>query len=112
MAKKDKKTKDTKKHTATTTTTTTTATNIETGTGVFDMICDGDINLNLNCDLLSRSDETWGFHDDDCASDVWQDGCEACLRFNSGNASRCDGTNSAYYVNYYENNDKKQEISD
>ena len=45
-----------------------------------------------NCDPMSRYDETWGCHDDDCASDVWQDGCEACLCFNSGNASRCDGT--------------------
>ena len=90
MAKKDKKTKNTKKHTGTTTMT---ATNVETGTGVFDMVCDGDTNnLNLNCYPISRYDETWGCHDDDCASDVWQDGCEACLCFNSGNASRCDGT--------------------
>ena len=103
MAKKDKKTKNTKKHTGTTTMT---ATNVETGTGVFDMVCDGDTtNLNINCDPMSRYDETWGCHDDDCASDVWQDGCEACLCFNSGNTSRFDGTNNAYYDNYYNDND-------
>ena len=47
-----------------------------------------------------------GCHDGDCASDVWKDGCLGCMCFNQGDASWCDGTKSAYYDNYYKDNQK------
>ena len=61
----------------------------------------------LNCDPMSPYDsKDQGCHEKDCASDVWRDGCRACMCYNNGNASWCDRTNSAYYDNYYEEHGK------
>ena len=56
--------------------------------------------------MSSYDDKDQGCKDEDCASDVWKDGCLACMCFNQGNASWCDGTKSAYYDNYYKKNGK------
>jgi len=53
--------------------------------------------LNGYCDPMGT-----GCHDKDCASDMWKDGCLACMCYNWGNASWCDGTKSGYYDNYFE----------
>ena len=58
---------------------------------------------NLNCDPMSPwGDKYQSCHNEDCASDVWKDGCLACMCYNDGNASWCDGTQSAYYDSYFE----------
>ena len=63
------------------------------------------LGVNLNCDPMSSvDDEEWGCRTEDCASDVWKDGCLACMCFNNGNASWCDGRKSAYYDDYFEGN--------
>ena len=60
-----------------------------------------------NCNPMSPYDDRdWGCQDDGCASDVWKDGCEACMCYKRGNDSWCDGTKSAYYDNYYDENGK------
>ena len=56
---------------------------------------------------MSRlDDEQWGCKEEHCASDIWKDGCEACMCYNLGNASRCDGSKSAYYDNYFIENEE------
>ena len=63
-----------------------------------------------NCDPMSSyDDKNQGCHDDDCASDVWKDGCLACMCYNNGNASWFDGTKSAYYDNYWEGTEYEEE---
>ena len=58
---------------------------------------------NRNCDPSSPYDnEEWGCKSKDCASDRWKDGCEACMCYSYRNASWCDGTDSDYYDNYFE----------
>ena len=58
---------------------------------------------NSNYDSMSPYDDgKQGCKDEDCASDVCTDGCLACMCFNQGNTSWCDGTKSTYYDNYYE----------
>jgi len=49
---------------------------------------------------------TWsdGCEDNDCANDVWKDGCLGCMCYNQGNGSWCDGIQSDYYDNYFEEN--------
>ena len=61
---------------------------------------------NLNCDPNHsfRSKKKNACKEEDCASTNWEDGCEACMCFNNGNASWCDGKKSFYYDNYYEEN--------
>lgn len=52
---------------------------------------------------MSRlDDEKWGCKNDECASDRWTDGCSACMCYNRGNASWCDGMKSDYYDNYFQ----------
>jgi len=57
---------------------------------------------NLDCDPMSSVDGKWDCEDEDCANDMWRDGCEACMCYNKDNASWCDGTKSAYYDNYFQ----------
>ena len=47
-----------------------------------------DNNRNLKCDLMVKR----GCKSYVCASDRWKDGCLACMCFNNGNDSWCDGT--------------------
>ena len=62
-----------------------------------------DRTANLDCDPMQQNlDEDNGCKEEDCASTNWEDGCEACMCYNQGNASWCDGTKSAYYDNYFE----------
>ena len=62
---------------------------------------------NLNCDPLQEDlREDNGCKNWDCASINWEDGCEACMCYNMGNDSWCDGKRSAYYDNYYKENGK------
>ena len=85
IAKKGKKTKDTKNKT-----------NIKSVAGV---------EPNQNCDPSSPyDDKEWGCKTKDCASDRWNDGCEGCICYSLGNASWCDGTKSDYYDNYFKEN--------
>ena len=53
---------------------------------------------NLNCDPMT----TWDCKNLDCASDMWEDGCLACMCYNTGNASWCDGSKSVYYDVYFD----------
>ena len=75
----------------------------------------GGSELNLNCDpqtdtLPPYADNSGKFNvwydnvckNDDCASDMWKDGCLACMCYNVGNASWCDGTKSVYYDTYFD----------
>jgi len=60
------------------------------------------------CNPSERELETkYGCGDNDCANLAWADGCEACMCFNNGNASWCDGSKGDYYDNhitdYYDN---------
>jgi len=57
---------------------------------------------NLNCDPMKRVYAIWDCEDGDCASDRWKDGCQACMCYNQGNDSWCDGTKNAYYDKYFE----------
>ena len=63
----------------------------------------GEKDLNLDCDPMSPfDDEDRNCGEKDCASKEWKDGCEACMCFNKGNASWCDGAQSVYYDVYFE----------
>ena len=64
------------------------------------MFMNDDNEANLDCDPVNR----YGWRDTDCASTSWEDGCEACMCFNNGNALWCDGTKSSHYDNYYKDN--------
>ena len=59
---------------------------------------------NLNCDPIASLQNEDGCAKNDCASDRWKDGCLACICYYKGNNSWCDGTESAYYDNYFEEN--------
>ena len=88
VAKKDKKTKNTK---------------IKNNLGPLRPLGGG--GSSLNCDPMSPYDSIdQGCHDNDCVCQVWKDGCLACMCFNKGNTLWCDGTQSAYYDNYFEAN--------
>ena len=36
-----------------------------------------------------------------CATDMWRDGCKACMCYNPGNVAWCDGFEGHYYDNYF-----------
>ena len=58
---------------------------------------------NLNCDPMSNFGKKGrGCRTCDCASTNLEDGCKACMCYNNGNASWCDGTKSAYYDYYFQ----------
>ena len=47
-----------------------------------------------------------GCDDGNFTSDVWKDGCLACMCYNQGNDSWCNGTKSAYYDIYFDEHKK------
>ena len=58
--------------------------------------------LNLQCNPSEQNKYgPSGCHDEDCAADNFLDGCKACMCFNNGNPTWCDGTRNEYYDEYY-----------
>ena len=66
-------------------------------------ILDGGQNI---CDPMKKGSIYIGCQEEECAGTEWVDGCEACMCYNNGNASWCDGTKSTYYDIYYKENGK------
>ena len=60
--------------------------------------------VNRACDPMNRDSN--GCEDEDRTSDVWKDGCAACMCLKKGNASWCDGAQSVYYDVYFEEHGK------
>ena len=60
------------------------------------------LELNLKCNPSEQNEfGPSGCDNEDCAADNWLDGCKACMCFNAGNPSWCDGTRNEYYDDYY-----------
>ena len=52
--------------------------------------------------MIENYSEQHFCHENDCATPNWEDeGCEARMCYDHGNASRCDGTKSDYYDNFF-----------
>ena len=59
--------------------------------------------LNLQCNPSEQNEYgPNGCHNEDCAADNFLDGCKACMCFNNGNPSWCDGTRNEFYDTYFD----------
>ena len=61
-----------------------------------------ELDVNLKCNPTEQNEYgPSGCDNKDCAADNFVDGCKACMCFNAGNPSWCDGTRNEYYDDYY-----------
>jgi len=62
-----------------------------------------ELGLNLKCNPSEQNDYgPNGCKDEDCAAENFVDGCKACMCFNNGNPSWCDGTRNEFYDTYFD----------
>jgi len=62
-----------------------------------------ELGLNLQCNPSEQNAYgPNGCKNEDCAAENFVDGCKACMCFNNGNPSWCDGTRNEYYDTYFD----------